>query len=56
MRLRQAKKLHKGDEVILKRMRVPMTVIGAREDGKTLYLECTDIYGATLEVTHLEVE
>lgn len=56
MRYREAKKLRRNDQVIMKRMGIPLRVIASRWDDKIVTLECVDDFNARVELTHLEVE
>ncbi len=56
MRYRQAKKLRKGDQIIMKRMDIPMRVTAIRWDDKTVTLEAVDDFNSSLELTHLEIK
>lgn len=56
MRYRDAKRLHRNDQVIMKRMQLPLRVIAVRWDDKIVTLEVVDEFNSSLELTHLEVQ
>jgi hypothetical protein len=56
MRYRQAKKLRRGDEVIMKRMQLPLRVVAVRWDAKIVTLELVDEFNSSIELNHLEVQ
>lgn len=56
MRYRQAKKLRRGDEVIFKRMDIPMRVVAVRWDDKTVTIDAVDEFNSSLELTHLQIK
>lgn len=49
-----AKKLHNGDEVIIKESNAPATVIGTRVSGKIVWILC--VYEGYKEFQHTEVK
>lgn len=49
----QAKKLHTGDEVIVKESNTPATVLDTRVSGKVVWIACT--YEGYKELQHTEI-
>jgi len=56
MKYREAKKLHRNDQVTMKRMQLPLRVIAVQWDSKIVTLECVDEFNCRIELTHLEVQ
>lgn len=58
MRYREAKRLRRGDEVIMKRkhMEVSLRVTAVRWDDKTVTVEACDEFNSSLELTHLQIK